>query len=178
MHKFAQILLLLFIAVILSGCLVFNKISYEIVMSDSSAGSASVAIYDIRSDAKTPFRLEEDINYLYNYSGKSKKFIEQMKLEGKEITGRELEIKEDTVIGYLSFNFNSLSAFGNITFDAGFYILTLSPTDSIIATNGQVLRTKNDLRILWDEDIEKISYTLMGNSFEKEGFTKLAPYYK
>lgn len=178
MKKFIYILFLITSALIINGCITFHKINYEISITSDSSGNASVSIYDLRSDAQGSSALDEDIDYLYNYALKSKKFLEQMKLEGKEITDRKVEVSNDTVSGFLKFNFKSLKAFGNLTFEAGYYILTLSPGDSIIATNGQILSTKNDLRILWEDETKTISYTLLGNSYEKENFTNLAPYYK
>ncbi|HVO73294.1 MAG TPA: hypothetical protein VMT35_04680 [Ignavibacteriaceae bacterium] len=159
----------------ISGCLVFHKISYEINLDNSTA---ALFISDIRSDASDASAFTEDKAQLFEYYQKSTAFLDSLKKGGRNIISRELFKDNDTLNAKVIYLFNDISKVEGIAFEEGFNFLTLPPDDSILSTNGQVVRSADYKRILWDESIKVLKFEMLGNTFEGGEFRSLAPYYK
>lgn len=159
----------------MNGCLVFHKISYEINIDNSSA---LLLISDIRSDAADPSYFTEDKAQLFGYYQKSKAFLDSLKKTGRTIISRELFTSGDTLNAKIVYLFNDISKVEGIAFEEGFYFLTLPPEDSILYTNGQVVRSADYKRILWDKSIKVLKFEMLGNTFEDGVYKSLAPYFQ
>ena len=160
-----------------SGCLIFHTVSYEIKLNPDKSGTTTVLINDIRSNAKTDENFEEDKNNLFSYMLKSKEFIESMKKNRKNIIKRELFLNGDTLMGKGVYKFDNIKGIEGIEYDGGFYFLTLGVDDSVVSTNGEVIRSKDFKRILWDSKINPLKFEMFSFSFDKDPYRKLAPYY-
>jgi hypothetical protein len=174
--------ILLFISLVLfmnfSGCLIFNRISYDI-KTDGRTGTAEVNIYDFRSDAGNPNEFEEDKEYLFNYAYKSEKFIEDMKKEGKEVISRELHLVNDTLNGRIVYRFNDMAnAVENLVYEDGFYFLTLPLDEEIVYTNGEVIESAQYKRIIWDDSFTNLKYELISFSFDQRRYRPLGFHFK
>lgn len=172
------ILLLIFILILISspGCLVFEKISYEIKINEDKSGSAKIYISDITSDATDNEAFKQDTSALFTFMLKSDEFIEDMKNEGRFIVKRNLIVNGDNLDAEVEYNFNNIAGVENIIYEDGFYYLTMDLADSIITTNGEVIKSKNYKRILWDEKQKLLKFSIY--SGETDAYRKLARYYK
>jgi hypothetical protein len=160
-----------------SGCLIFNRISYEI-KTDGKGGTAEINFYDLRSNAADPAEFEEDKKNLFEYIWKSDKFTVDMKKENKEIISRELYLSGDTLNGRVVFKFNNINGIENIVAEDGFYYLTLPLADEVLSTNGEVIESKEYKRILWDDSFEILKFEILSFSFDEERYRPLGFHFK
>jgi hypothetical protein len=168
----------IFLLVSFSGCIDFYKVSYEIKLETPDKGTAYVHIYDLRSDAVKEKDLETDKQNIFQYALKSNDFLKAMKQEGKNIQSRELQVSGDTLDANVVYTFSSISSVENMQHDAGFFYLTLEPTDSVISTNGEIISTKDRKRILWDKSMSTLRFEILSNTFSGKSYKMLGPYYK
>ena len=57
------------------------------------------------------------------------------------------------------------------------YYLTIPVEDSIISTNGQITKTSEYKRIVWDKSIKTLKFKMYSDDTNRAGLTSLAPYY-
>ncbi len=162
----------------MSGCIDFYKVSYEISMETADKGTATVHLYDLRSDAAKENDLETDKQNIFQYALKSNDFLQAMRQEGKNIKSRELYARGDTLDANVVYSFNSITSVENMQHDAGFFYLTLEPTDSVISTNGEIISSKDRKRILWDKSMKKLRFEILSNTFGDRSYKMLGSYYK
>lgn len=158
------------------GCLVFQKISYEITINDDKSGTAKIYITDITSDATDSEAFKQDTSALFTFMQKSNQFIEDMKNEDRFIKIRNLILNGGNLDAEVVYDFTQIKGVENISYEDGFYYLTMEPADSIISTNGEVIKSKNYKRILWDDKQKLLKFSMF--SAETDAYRKLAPYYK
>lgn len=170
------ILLLFFILISAPGCLVFEKISYEIKINENKSGSAKIYVSDITSDATDTEAFKQDTSALFTFMLKSDEFIEDLKSEGRFITKRKLLVNGSSLDAEVEYNFDNIAGVENIVYEDGFYYLTMDLADSIITTNGEIIKSKNYKRILWDDKQKILKFAIY--SGETDAYRKLAPYYK
>jgi hypothetical protein len=103
-------------------------------------------------------------------------FIEEMKNEGRLITSRKLFLNSDNLDAEVKYDFNHIAGIENISYEDGFYFLTMDLADSIISTNGEIIKSKTYKRILWDDKQEVLKFEMF--SAETDAYRKLSPYYK
>ena len=168
----------IFILILISapGCLVFQKISYEITFNEDKSGTAKLYITDITSDATDAEAFKQDTAALFTFMLKSNDFIEDMKNEGRFITSRKLILNDNNLDSEVSYDFRNIAGVENISYEDGFYFLTMDVADSVILTNGEVINSKTYKRILWDDQQKFLRFTMF--SAETDAYTKLGPYYK
>lgn len=171
-------ILLLFTTFSLSGCVLFNTVSYEITMRTENSGSALVIIRDICTDASDEEEEMNDVNSVFEYAAKSSQFITEMEAEGKKITNRKLFVEGNQLNGMISYDFDDITKVEGIQFDDPYYYLTLSPEDSVISTNGQLFEYENYKRIVWDKSIRVLKFTMFGEDTDKPKIRKMSAYYK
>jgi hypothetical protein len=174
--RLLNFLIFIFILISTSGCLVFQKISYEITINDDKSGTAKIYITDITSDATDSEAFKQDTSALFTFMQKSDQFIEDMKNEDRFIKIRKLILNGENLDAEVVYDFTQIKGVENISYEDGFYYLTMEPADSIISTNGQVIKSKNYKRILWDDKQKLLKFSMF--SAETDAYRKLAPYYK
>ena len=160
-----------------SGCLVYQKVSYEITVEGKKSGEAKVTFYDLKSDALGNKEFNEDKDNLFSKLLKSEEFVFSQKSEGKEVTARRLFIADKKLIGEVSFKFQDVNVVEGIQFQDGYYFLTVQEGDSVISTNGTIMPAKNFKRIIWGEN-EKILKFEMLTDVNLDDLRELAPFYK
>ncbi len=179
-HSLLGVNLLIFIIILIlvsaPGCLVFEKIFYEIKINDDKSGSVKIYITNIVSDATDREAFKQDTSALFTFMLKSNEFVEDMKNEGRFITKRNLILNGDILDAEAEYNFNNIVGIENIMYEDGFYYLTMDLADSVISTNGEIIKSKNYKRILWDENQKVLRFAIY--SGEVDAYRKLAPYYK
>ncbi len=163
---------------ITNGCLLFHSVQYEITPVDGRSGSAILTVEDIRSDAINSTELDEDKKNLFDFMLKSDEFIKQMKGEGKTIKSRELIVKGEKLIGKIVFEYDDIETVEGIVYEEPFYYLTLSPADSIISTNGEVIRSDIHKRVIWDNSIKVLKFKMFSDRVEGQNLLGMAQYYK
>ena len=168
----------IFLILTLSGCIDFYKVSYTIKLETLDKGTATVHLYDLRSDAVKEKDFETDKQNIFQFALKSDDFIQSMKQEGKNINSRELYVNGDTLDANVVYSFDSITSVENMQHDAGFFYLTLEPTDSVISTNGEIITSKDRKRILWDKSIKTLKFEILSNTFTNGTYKMLGPYYK
>jgi len=173
-----SIIIFIFILIFISapGCLVFQKISYEITLNEDISGTAKLYISDITSDATDAEAFRQDTAALFSFMLKSDEFLEEMKNESRFITSRKLILNGGNLDAEVTYNFKNIAGVENISYEDGFYFLTMEVADSVILTNGEVINSKTYKRILWDDQQKFLRFTMF--SAETDAYTKLGPYYK
>jgi hypothetical protein len=171
----STVLSLLFFA---HGCILMHSVSYEINANGKGGGTAVVTVDNIKSDALNSGELNDDKKALFEFMYKSDEFISQMKDEGKEITSRKLYVEDDKLYGEVHFKFESLNNVEGIVYEEPFYYLTLATGDSVISTNGEVIKTDDYKRILWDNSIKVLKFRMFSDSVDSGNLTGMAQYFK
>jgi len=179
MKKNLSIIIISFAITLLThGCLLMHSVSYEIKPSENGGGTAIVTIEDIKSDALDATELNDDKKNLFDFMFKSDDFIKQMKDEGKKINSRELFVENGKLNGIIKFGFDDIEILEGIIYEEPFYFLTLSPEDSIISTNGEVIVSDDYKRIMWDNTLEKLKFKMFSDDVDKGNLVGLAQYYE
>jgi hypothetical protein len=177
-YRFKFLLLLLTITFIVQGCLIFNTISYEINLETENSGTVSVFIHDIKSNAMSSKELNEDKHYLFEFALKSDEFVNQMEEEGKYIDSRKFEIVDNKLNGKVLYSFDEISNVEGIVYDEPFYFLTLALEDSVISTNGEIIISEGHKRIIWDNSIETLKFSMFREETSDKNYVGMAQYYK
>lgn len=176
--KILMLLILITSSFLVNGCLIGNKLSYKIQLETPNSGTATIKYFHIRSDADTKDRLEEDKYLLYEYMAKSKQFIADMKKEGREIIDRKIYLDDNgKLVAEGTYKFKTLNAVENLVYDNGFYFITLQLEDSVLSTNGQVIRSANYKRIIWDEGFKTLEFEILTEP-APGNYIDLSRYYK
>lgn len=166
------------LALFSQGCLVGHKISYEIIPDKAGKGTARVTYTDIRSDAQNQKDFEEDKSNLFDYMHKSQQFLSDMKKEGKNIVSRELFVDNGRLVGSAVYKFDKISDVENLTYDDGFYFITLALDDSVLATNGEIIKSDKYKRILWGDNIDTLKFQILTEPSDGSPLKDLAAEYK
>lgn len=173
-------ILFVFFAVIitqLTGCIVFNSVSYKVSFNDDGTGTALITIKNLNSDATTKESLDADVNSILEYGLKSQEFVDEQKLDGKNITSRNLIIEKGELNAIIRYEFTDISKVEGMQFDDPYYYLTVLAEDSIVSTNGQVTKTDEYQRIVWDKSIPTLKFTMYSDDTSREGLKSLVPFY-
>jgi len=178
MKKIILIPVFLSLMLLTHGCLLMHSVSYEIIANGKGKGTAVVTVDDIKSDALNSSVLNEDKKALFEFMYKSDDFVSQMKYEGKEITSRKLFVVDGKLNGEVHFKFEDINKVEGIIYEEPFYYLTLSPGDSVITTNGEVIETDENKRIIWDNTIEVLKFTMFSDAVSGGNLTGMAQYFK
>ena len=176
MKKLKTILLLL-LALQLTGCIVFKSVSYEVTVNSDGTGTALVIIEDLNTDATTSETIDNDVKSILEHGLKSQAFIDDMKSEGKIIKSRNVIVEKEKLSAIVGYEFSDISKVEGMQFDDPYYYLTIPSADSIISTNGQVTKTADYQRIVWDKSITTLKFKMYSDDTSKEGLKSLAPYY-
>ena len=179
MKKNLSIVIISFVLIFLAqGCLLMHSVSYEIKPGEMGSGTAVLTIEDIRSDALDATELNDDKKNLFEFMYKSIGFIEQMKDEGKKINSRELFVENGKLSGIIKFSFDDIEIVEGIIYEEPFYFLTLSPQDSIISTNGEVIISDEYKRIMWDNTVKVLKFKMFSDDVDNGKLVSLAQYYE
>jgi hypothetical protein len=170
---------LFFITIItqFTGCIVFNSVSYEVNINEDGTGAALVTIEDINSDATTKESLDADVKSILEYGLKSQEFIDEQKADGKNITSRNLLVEKGKLNAIVRYEFTDMSQVEGMQFDDPYYYLTVAAEDSIVSSNGQITKTAEYQRIVWDKSITTLKFKMYSDDTNNDGLKSLAPYY-
>jgi len=171
-------LILITLTLQLTGCIVFHSVSYEINVNEDGTGIANLSVEDINSDATSKEALDEDIKNIMEYALKSQEFLEGMEAEGKKTASRDIYVVDGKLNASISFSFVEISRVEGMQFDDPYYFLTIPVEDSIISTNGQVTKTSEYQRIVWDKSIKTLKFKMYSDDTNREGLTSLAKFYQ
>lgn len=162
-----------------SGCLVFNTISYDVKLNKDKSGTVSLFVNDIKSNAENDSDFESDKKNLFDYMFKSGEFVSAMKKDaGKNIIERNLSIENGKLNGTAVYEFENIIGIENIQYQDGFYYLNLSLEDSIISTNGEIVKSNEFKRIIWDDKMKNLKFEMFSLDLNNASYKELAPYYK
>ncbi len=164
------------VILIMQGCLVFNSVSYEVNLDDENSGTVTLNVSDIRSDAMNTTELEEDKDQLFNFILESDDFVQQMSEEGKFILDRKLFNSKGKLNGTLKYSFEDVSKVEGIVYQEPFYFITIPLEDSIISTNGEIILSEGHKRIMWDNSIRTLKFTMFSADVEKGSLVELTKY--
>lgn len=176
-YLYSSLLFVVALSVILSGCIIFHQISYDVKLDSPTSGIVMVTADDIRSDARLKPDLEKDKKYLFQHMLKSTEFIQEQKQSGKYVQDRNLRIDNGKLTGEGSYKFDDISAVEGIKYEGGFHYLNLGLDDSVVATNGEIIRSKDYKRIVWDSTFSELKFTMFSNDFTGSMYKSLAPFY-
>ena len=176
--KLKSLFILGFLTLSFSGCLVYQKVSYEIAVDGKKSGEAKVTFYDLKSDALGNKEFNDDKETLFNKLFKSDEFILAQKEEGKDITDRRLYIEDKKLNGEVTFKFSDVGVVeGRLQFQDGYYFLTIDEGDSIISTNGTVVPINKFKRIIWERNEKMLKFEML-TDVNLDDLRELAPFYK
>jgi hypothetical protein len=160
-----------------TGCIVFHSVSYEVNVNEDGTGTALLTIEDINTDAVTKEAVDEDVKSILEHGLKSQQFVDDLKSEGKQIISRNVVIEKEKLNAIILYEFSEISKVEGLQFDDPYYYLTIPVEDSIISTNGQITKTPEYQRIVWDKSIKTLKFKMYSDDTNREGLTSLAPYY-
>lgn len=175
--KFLNRFLLIILVLLFPGCLVIDKISYDINLATEFGGTVTVKFNNIQSDAIGEKEFEEDKKNLFEYILKSEDFVSSMEFEGKFIKDRKLSLDENKLNGKIIYDFEDIRKVEGIQFDGEFYYLTMQVEDSIIATNGELIISDEYKRIMWEKGTRQLSFEVYSDNGEKK-LKSLSVFYK
>jgi hypothetical protein len=179
MKKNLSIIIISFVLIFLTqACILMHSVSYEIKPNGNGNGTVILTIEDINSDALDASELNDDKKNLFEFMYKSDDFIEQMNDEGKKINSRELFVEDAKLNGIIKFSFDEIEIVEGIIYEEPFYFLTLSPEDSIISTNGEVIESDEYKRIMWDNTVEVLKFKMFSDEVNNDKLVSLAQYYE
>ncbi len=178
MKNISLIVVSIIMAALFAGCLVPEKIFYTVKLDDQNKGIVTMQFYNIKSNAESDKEFQEDKENLFDYILKSSKLIVQLKGEGKDVISRELYVDGDRLNGKAEYRFTDINKVEGIRFEDGFYYLTLALDDSVISTNGQIIKSKEYKRILWDKSFKTLKFEMYSSGFDEQKFKALASFYK
>jgi len=161
----------------LTGCIVFHSVSYEVTVNEDGTGTALLTIGDINTDATSKEAIDEDVKSILDHGLKSQTFVNDMLSEGKRITSRNVVVEKEKLNAIVKYDFTEITRVEGMQFDDPYYYLTVPVEDSIISTNGQVTKTAEYQRIVWDKSIKTLKFKMYSDDTNREGLTSLAPYY-
>lgn len=176
MKKIFYMLSIIFISQF-TGCIIFHSVSYEVNVNDDGTGTALLTIEDINTDGTSKEAIDEDVKNIMNYALKSKEFIDGMEAEGKSIVTRSIFVEKEKLNAIVSYSFIDISRVEGMQYEDPYYYITVPVEDSIISTNGQITRTKDYQRIVWDKSIKTLKFKMFSDDTSREGLTSLAPFY-
>ncbi len=162
----------------LTGCIVFHSVSYEVNINEDGTGVAKLSIEDINSDASTKEALDEDVKNILEYALTSKEFIDGLEAEGKRTVSRNIYVEGEKLNATISYSFVDISRVEGMQFEDPYYYLTIPVEDSIISTNGQITKTAEYQRIVWDKSIKTLKFKMYSDDTNREGLTSLAKFYQ
>jgi hypothetical protein len=160
-----------------TGCIVYEKVSYDINITGKDSGSVTTKFYDIKSDAIGNKEFEEDKKALFEFMLKSDDFLTSMQQEGKDITSRKLYLDGKKLNGEGVYFFKNINDVEGIVHQGGFYYLTLELKDSVLSTNGQVVYSEERKRILWDDSMTNLKFVMRTDVTVKD-YRDLSQFYK
>jgi len=161
----------------LYGCIVFKSVSYEVNVNDDGTGTALVIVEDINTDASSKDLIDADVKSILEFGLKSSDFVKEMETEGKKITSRNITVEREKLNAIVHYEFSDISKVEGLQFEDPYYYLTIPVEDSIISTNGQVTKTEEYQRIIWDKSIITLKFKMYSDDTNREGLKSLAPYY-
>ncbi|MCL5030460.1 MAG: hypothetical protein M1480_15725 [Bacteroidetes bacterium] len=163
---------------VFNGCLTFHKVSYVVKLTNPNEGSVTVNMFDIRSTASNNKEFDDDKKNLFQYMLKSKEFVDAQKSQGKDIVSRKLYLENGKLNGQAEYKFSDISNVEGMKYDGGFHYINLKSDDSVIATNGEIIRSQDYKRIVWDSTFTELKFTMLANPFNsKDHFRLLTPYF-
>ena len=173
---FRKILILIPLAILMQGCLVFHTVSYEVNLDNEKSGTVTMQVTDIRSDAMNTSELDQDKKQLFQDMLRGDDYVNQMRDEGKNILDRQLYVSEGTLNGSLKYSFDDISKVEGIVYQDPFYYLTLSLEDSIISTNGEVIVSEGHKRIMWDNSLKTLTFKMFSADVDGGSLVDLTKY--
>lgn len=177
MKKLFYLISLLLITQV-TGCIVFHSVSYEVNINEDGTGVAKLSIEDINSDASTKEALDEDVKNILEYALTSKEFIDGLEAEGKRTVSRNIYVEDEKLNATVSYSFVDISRVEGMQFEDPYYYLTIPVEDSIIYTNGQITKTAEYQRIVWDKSIKSLKFKMYSDDTNREGLTSLTKFYQ
>lgn len=159
---------LLFMAIVAAalttqGCLLVEKMRYEIIISDDSDTSGSAALYaeGIYSDATGKKELDQDTTILWDIYFQRDEFLGYMAETGRRVLATSLDVEKKKLVGRIDFTFTSIRNVEAIQFDGEYYYYTNMNKDSIGTTNGTLIKKPEYNRIIWPKEVKKLEFELI-----------------
>ena len=145
------------------GCLLVEKMRYEIIISDDSDTSGSATLYaeGIYSDATGKKELDQDTTILWDIYYQRDEFLGYMAETGRRVLATTLDVEKKKLTGRVDFTFTSIRNVEAIQFDGEYYYYTNMNKDSIGATNGTLIKKKEYNRIIWPKEVKKLEFELI-----------------
>jgi len=75
-------------------------------------------------------------------------------------------------------NFDDVRKVEGISFEDGFYYMTLDLEDSVYSTNGEIIYSDEYKRIVWDKNVKTLLFDMIAIDYDDMYYKDLAPFYK
>jgi len=148
----------LFIALLgLPGCLLVRTSEHIITLKGDGSGEGIIHLMDIRSDARSDSLVRRDFNDLMTAYGAA--HVEEFEKYGRQITGKRLRVRGDTLMAEVTYTFHSLNAIDGLRATRDEFVLVFGPDREVVRTNGTTSRTDDQgTRIIWDRGAKRLVY--------------------
>jgi hypothetical protein len=163
MKKFLLIPTIILLLVTAQGCLLVEKMRYEITINKNSDTSGVATLYaeGIYSDAPGKKELEQDTTILWDIYFQKDEFLGYMAEFGRKVIGTELDVVNKKLSGSVNFSFTSIRNVESIQFDGEYYYYTSMNKDSVGFTNGTLIKKPEYTRIIWPKDEKNLIFEMV-----------------
>ena len=143
--------------VVMPGCLFVRTTEHRIQFHKDGGGEAMVRMIDIRSDAESDSAVNADFRTLMDaYVERGLKDFEE---PGREVTGKRLVVRGDTLMGEITYNFVSWTNIEGLRATKDEFSIVIPAQREVVKTNGSVQDAHGGAhRIVWDRDENRLMY--------------------
>lgn len=162
----ASVLLSLALAALLAGCIVSEEDDLTVILNeDGKSGTATVVKFNVQSDERDPAKQQEDFAELMK-AWKSDEYLLEKTKEGVYVKDRQLSTKGGRLVWSETSLFADLATLFAKDVAADTLRLSLGKADSVVATNGIVVRTADTTRVSWPAKARTLRLRVRHNDFQ------------
>ncbi len=145
---------------LLSGCLTFKTVEYDLVVNKDLSAKGKVTFRGIGSDVADQEQRDLDLEGLVNYGLKSKNFISDRKSEGKTILSRKLTVKNNLLVAEIEFSVKNVGEIEGVYMNEQYIYIDVDKDSDLISANGEVNQYGGGKQVLWKKGPGKLQYSV------------------
>lgn len=167
MKKTGLIVLLVLSAYFLQGCLVVEKMVFDVRLMSDTTGYAVVTAFNVSSDAVGNKEFDDDVALLADMNG-GDGFLDYMREFGREVLERHLYIEDGKLNGSCKFTFKSVKNVESIQYDGEYYYLRVNNENTRLGeTNGTVIEKDGFKWVVWEKGARSLKFEFYNTSKAK-----------
>lgn len=143
----------------ITGCLLVRSTEHRIRLNKDGTGDALMRLIDIRSDAATDSSVDADFQELLDIMRDST--VAGFETPGRIITGKQLLLSGDTLVGEVAYAFRSLDDLEGLRESEDEFFVLVGPDRVVVQTNGRIVPGETGgVRIVWTKETTRLQYEI------------------